>query len=324
MSDGAVIHNQAMISNNLGLLQKEKVMISGPLGGKNVLLTAVVDVDLKKGTLLLDTSSSEILNKMALTTRRIQFSCVFNGVKVSFNLSQLTKAKYKGYDAFSAEFPTSLYWFDRRGAFRVKVAYSSTSECKLRISPPDENSTLEYQQFFESMTKNVREKLIRQIEKELLEEKQAFDRAYLRMPLAEKAQAKLEREQIEQERAENPPTPDENLINVIGLSFVDLSMTGCALMSHSREYSYFLTQGTKHEACTLVLVEPKKEGNSIQEVKLKVEIMMQRELEEHTDKTYDYHELIGLKFIEPTPSAESAIFRYIQAMDRIAKNRRDF
>jgi diadenosine tetraphosphate (Ap4A) HIT family hydrolase len=36
MSDGAVIHNQAMIANNLSLLQKEKVMISGALGGKNV------------------------------------------------------------------------------------------------------------------------------------------------------------------------------------------------------------------------------------------------------------------------------------------------
>lgn len=98
MSDGAVIHNQAMIANNLSLLQKEKVMISGALGGKNVLLTAVMDIDIKKNVIFLDTGSSEILNKIAVNTKRIQFNCIFNGVKVSFNLEKLTRGRIQAMD----------------------------------------------------------------------------------------------------------------------------------------------------------------------------------------------------------------------------------
>jgi c-di-GMP-binding flagellar brake protein YcgR len=324
MSDGAVIHNQAMIANNLSLLQKEKVMISGALGGKNVLLTAVMDIDIKKNVIFLDTGSSEILNKIAVNTKRIQFNCIFNGVKVSFNLEKLTRGRYKGYDTFTAEFPSSLYWFDRRNAFRVRVPYSSSSVCKFTIPPADEQSTLEYRQSFENVTNRIREKLINKIEKDLLDEKKAFERAYLRMSVEEKIKAKLEREQLEKERAENPPVPDENLLNIIELSFVDLSMTGCALISHSREYSPFLTPSTKYENCTLVFMEQGKDDFVAREINVNVEVMMQRELEEHSDKMFDYHELIGIKFLEPSQKAESVIFRYIQAMDRIAKNRRDF
>lgn len=322
--DNAVIHNQAMIANNLSLLQKEKVMISGPLGGKNVLLTAVMDIDTKKNMIFLDTGASEILNKIAASTKRIQFSCVFNGVKVSFNLEKLTRGRHKGYDSFASEFPSSLYWFDRRNSFRVRVPYSSSSLCKLTISLPDEQSTPEYIQNFEIVTTRIRQKLLRQIEKGLEDERKAFEKAYLRMSVEEKIQAKLDREELERERAENPPQPDENLVNVIDLSFVDLSMTGCALMSHIREYSHFLTTGTKYQNCILSFVEQGKDDLMTKEINVDVEIMMQRELEDHNDKMFDYHELIGIKFLELSQTAESIIFRYIQAMDRIAKNRRDF
>jgi c-di-GMP-binding flagellar brake protein YcgR len=324
MSDGAVIHNKAMIANNLSLLQKEKVMISGGLGGKNALLTTVMDIDIKKNVVFLDTGSSEVLNKIAVNIKKIQFNCIFNGVKVSFHLEKLTRGRHKGYDSFTAEFPSSLYWFDRRNAFRVRVPYSSPSICKFTITPADEQSTLEYRQNFENVTNSIREKLINKIEKDLLDEKKAFERAYLRMSAEEKIKAKLKREQLEKERTENPPVPDENLLNIIELSFVDLSMTGCALINHSREYSPFLTPSTKYENCNLVFMEQKKDNFIAREINVNVEIMMQRELEVHSDKVFDYHELIGLKFVETTPSAESAIFRYIQEMDRIAKNRRDF
>ena len=244
-------------------------------------------------------------------------------MKVSFNLEKLTRGRHGGYDSFAAEFPSSLYWFDRRNSFRVRVPYSSASLCKLTIPPPDEESTPEYIQNFETVTARIRQKLLRQIEKDLQDEQKAFDRAFLRMSVEEKIQAKLEREELAKERAENPPQPDESLLNVIDLSFIDLSMTGCALISHIREYSPFLTIGTKYPNCTLSFVEQGKESIITKETKVDVEIMMQREIEDHADKMFDYHEMVGMKFLETTQTSESIIFRYIQAMDRIAKNRRD-
>lgn len=321
--DSSVLHNKALIANNLGLLQKEKAMLSVPLGGKNVLLTAVIGIDTKKDLLFLDTSSSEVLNKLSVTAKRVQCSCTWNGVKVSFNLEQLSRTKHGGYDAFVARIPDSVYWFDRRGAFRVKVPYTSSSICKLKISPPEDSSTLEYRKNFENVTNIIRQKLANQIQKNLIIEQQEFEKAYLKMTPEEKIRAKLERENIQKERQDNPPVPDEELVNILEFTFIDLSMTGCALINHSRNYSYFLTQGIKYQDCVLIFSEQTKEGAVTKEVIVNIEIMLQREIEEHADRMYDYHEMIGIKFIEPTQATESVIFRYIQSMDRIAKNRRD-
>jgi hypothetical protein len=50
--------------------------------------------------------------------------------------------------------------------------------------------------------------------------------------------------------------------------------------------------------------------------------MMQNELEDHNDKTVDYSEFIGMKFLEPNQVTESKIFRYIQEVDRYNKNKK--
>ena len=89
-------------------------------------------------------------------------------------------------------------------------------------------------------------------------------------------------------------------------------------MNNSPDYSYFLTKSKIYENCILVFPE---NGRAT----VNLEIMLQREIEDSEDKTFDYHEFVGVKFVGDTSqSAETSIFRYIQVMDRLMKNRKEF
>lgn len=314
--DSSILRNRLMIANNLAVLAKEKCMISAALGGKNTLLTSVIMVDQKKGTVILDTSPSEKLNQMCTTTRRVQFSTVFNGVRVAFTGEKITRSKHKGYDVFLMELPRSLFWFDRRGSYRVRVPTLEPGILKITVPTPAENAKPEHIAQFERITAVIRQQLMEKLEKELITEQKNFEKAYLKMTPEEQKKAKFERQKLEKERQENPPVPDENLINVFEVRLIDLSMTGCALMNNSSDYSYFLTERTIYKDC--VLSFPK-----YGEATINFEIVMQREIEESEDKTHDHQEFVGVKFIESSQSAETIIFRYIQAMDRLMKNRQE-
>ena len=318
--DSSVLRNRLMIANNLAVLAKEKCMLTAALGGKNTLLTSVIMVDQKKGTVILDTSPSEKLNKMCTTLRRVQFSTVFNGIRVAFSGEKITRTKYKGYDVFLMDFPNSLFWFDRRGSYRVRIPTLEPGVLKITVPKPAEHAKPEYIAHFERITSLIRQQLIEQIEKDLMTEQKNFEKAYLRMNSEEQKKARVERQKLEKERQENPPVPDENLINVLDLRLIDLSMTGCALMNNLMDYSYFLTERTIYKDCMLVFP---KHGEAI----IDFEIVMQRDLSESEEVTVgsrDYEEFIGIKFIEPSQPSESTIFRYIQAMDRLMKNREEF
>jgi c-di-GMP-binding flagellar brake protein YcgR len=310
-----VVRNSGMIASNLALLAKEKTMISAALGGKNSILTSILEVDLKKNIVMIDTSPSEQLNQMCLKSGRVQFSSVFNGVKVAFTGEKITRVRHNGYDVFSMSLPSSLYWFDRRGAFRVRVPRLSPGFCKVAVPPPDEDAKADEIAIFKQLTDLIRQKLMAKIEQDLATERQNFQKSYLKMSPESRVKAKLEREQLEKEREENPVLPDENSVNVLELRMIDLSMTGCALMNNVQNYSHFLSVNRIYKNCVLELPD---HG----ECTIDMEIMMQNELEENDDKTVDYSEFIGMKFLNLTQISESKIFRYIQAVDRYNKNKK--
>jgi len=315
--DNAVLHNRLMIANNLVLLAKEKCMISAPLGGKNNLLTSVMYVDVKSNVLVFDTSPSEKMNELCVRSRRVQFSAIFNGVKVAFTCEKITRSRYNGYDAFLTELPHSLYWFDRRGAFRVGITKMTPATCKITIPMPEEDAKPENIANFKRLTTIIRQQLLDKIEKDLRDELIDFEKAYLKMPAEKRIKAKLERDKLEKEREQNPIIPDENLVSTIELCLTDLSMGGCALTNNSSDYSSFLTPNTVYENCVLVFPE-------YGQAEVNLEVMLQREIEDTDDKIFKFHEFVGVKFIDSTQTAESSIFRYIQAMDRVMKNRKEF
>ena len=316
--DSAMVRNRALIVNNLSILAKEKCMVSAFLGGKDTILTAVINVSAKEGNVVFDTSPSEKLNAKLLATRVIKFSTVFNGIQVAFNGEAVKRAKHAGYDAFVMPLPSSIYWFDRRGAYRVNApTTTNTSFCKIIIAPPDENSKAEYQANYKIATDKMRAQLLEKIEADLIMEQQGFAKAYARMSPEEKITAKLERQKFEKERKENPPVPDENLVNVFQLKLIDISITGCATVNYDEDLSYFLNKNARYENCTLIMPD---HGEAI----VTLEIMLKRVAEhehEHEVKNNKFEEFVGFKFIEPKQSDESIIFRYIQALDRLMKKK---
>ena len=305
--DSAMIHNKAMITSNLSMLVKHKCMISASLGGKESLLTAIVAVNHKDGTMILDYGASEHLNKKLISTPHVKFSTGFNGIQVAFTGDNITKVKYEGSEAFSMPIPTSLYWFNRREYYRVNTPIMNPSICEFALKEPNEESSADYKQAYDIATNIIKEGLLAQLQAEMVAEQQAFIKAYAKMSVENKIKAKLERQQIEAEREANPPQPDERLLNLIRLPLHDISLSGFSVTNHKEEFSFFLTKGTIYENVNLIMP-------GFGEVSVSFEIMMKRHIEAH--KVGEFAELVGVKFMKMKQSSESSVLRYIQEIER--------
>lgn len=305
--DSAMLHNKAMIINNLSMLVKNKCMVSASLGGKESVLTALIAVNHKENTIILDYGSSEHLNKRLLTTPHVRFSTVFNGVQVAFNAEKITKVKYQGDDAFSVSIPTSLYWYNRREYYRVNVPIMNPGICEISLKAPTDDSSADYKYAYLNATALIREELMAKIQAELVAEQQEFIKAYNKMSVENKIKAKLERQKIEAEREANPPQPEERLLNLIRLNMHDISLSGFSVKNHHEEFSFFLARGLIYENAVLAMP-------GFGEVTIGFEIMMKRAIESH--KVGDFVELVGVKFLPMKQGAESTVLRYIQEIER--------
>ncbi len=305
--DSAMIHNKAMITSNLSMLVKHKCMISANLGGKESLLTAIVAVNHKDGTMILDYGASEHLNKKLLTTPHVKFTTGFNGIQVAFTGEKITKIKYEGSDAFLMAIPGSLYWFNRREYYRVNTPIMNPSICEFALKEPTEESSADYRQAYAVAISVIKEGLLAQLQAEMVSEQQAFIKAYAKMSVESKIKAKIERQKIEEEREANPPQPDERLLNLIRLNLHDISLSGFSVTNHNEEFSFFLTRGTIFENANLIMP-------GFGEVSVSFEIMMKRQIEAH--KVGEFAELVGVKFQKMKQGAESAVLRYIQEIER--------
>lgn len=305
--DSTMIHNRAMITNNLSLLLKNKCMISAQLGGKDSLLTAIVAIKHKEGVIILDYGASDYLNNKMISTPHVKFSTVFNGIQVAFTAGKIEKIKYEGSEAFVTDIPSSLYWYNRREYYRVNTPIMNPSVCEMALVEPTEDTPVAYVDAYNIATSIIKERLLAKIQEEMLAEQQAFIKAYAKLSVEGKIKAKLERQKIEAEREANPVVPDEHLLNLIRLELYDISLSGFSMKNYSEEFSYFLTRGTVYENCTLIMPEH-------DEVAISFEIMMKRPLD--TKKSSDFTELVGVKFIGLKHGAESAVLRYIQDIER--------
>ncbi len=317
-----MIYNKAMIANNLSALSKNKCMLTVSLGGKDTILTALINVDIKTNSIVFDTSSSEHLNSKLLTLRLVKFSTVFNGIQVSFTGRSVKKGKISGYDAFVMPFPEALYWLDRRASFRVTAPKTlHPSFISIIITPPEETSRSEYKTYYERATNKIRHQLQKKIEAEQIENRAKFEKEYIHLAPDEKHKAKAEHDRHEAELKENPPVPDENLVNVMPLQLFDISITGCSAINYDEDFSYFLNVKSHYKKSVLIMPEHIS-------VEVTLEIMSKRKVEpeielepESGHRKHEFEEFIGFRFVEPKQSAESEIFLYIQELDRLHKNK---
>ncbi len=315
--DSAMIRNKALIINNLLVLSKQRCMITAALGGKDTMLTAIVHVNKKTGQVIIDTSPSKVFNEKILMTKNVGFAAIFNGVQVAFSGSKIEKTKHAGYDSFIMPLPDSLYWFDRRNAYRIKTPIVNRAVCKIRLVAPGEESSSEYKMNYDLALKKIKVRMLERKEEHLANEQKAFEKLLIRMTPEEQEKAKLEHEEQRAEahkmEIENPSTDG---LDVIEISMFDLSMTGFAAINIDSEFSYFFQEGLNYEDCVIVMPEHGEVTIS------SVQVMMQRLFEtDEIKQDDDIEEFIGLKITAATETTESIIFRYIQLLDRIMKKK---
>lgn len=324
--DSAMIHNHGMIVNNLNLLVVNKCMISADLKGKNTMLTAIISVEYKNNTLILDTSASDDLNKKMVASRNVRFFTVFNGVQVAFTCSDITMGKYKGHEVFIMPIPNSLYWYNRREYYRVTTPMLKPCVCNIPLVAPQEDPTVEnykplyatdkYKAAYKSALLLIKQKLLEKIKQDLQAEEENFNKAYAKMSVENKIKAKHEREALEKERIENPIVPDESMLNVMQLPLYDISLSGFSVVNIDEPFAYFLQPGASYKECEIIMPE---HGN----LNANFEIMECHpiHLEGNTHKDDDFSELVGAKFGDLVQSSVTVVFRYIQAMDRKKANK---
>ncbi|MEN9757219.1 MAG: hypothetical protein RL755_1406 [Pseudomonadota bacterium] len=304
--DSAMLRNRAMIVNNLAMLVKNKCNVSASLGGKETLLTVLIAINHKDGTIVLDYGSSDYLNKKLLSVKNPKFNTVFNGIQVAFHVDQVTIGKYKGADCFMIEIPDSLYWYNRREYYRVDTPTLNPAYIEIELAEPEEDAKLEYKEAFALATAKIHQKLLTDIQNEIAEEQQAWQRAYQKMTIDSKIKAKRERAIFEEEREANPIVPDPKLARIIRLSLSDISMSGCKLLNTEPEFSYFLQEQTIFDDRPFVMPHVTVDV-SFKVVSVRLGVAFRPE---------DFEELIGVEFLDLPQSIEGAILRYVQDIER--------
>lgn len=304
--DSAMLRNRAMIVNNLAMLVKNKCNVSASLGGKETLLTVLIAINHKEGTIVLDYGSSAYLNKKLLAVKNPKFNTVFNGIQVAFHVDQVTIGKFKGADCFMIDIPDSLYWYNRREYYRVDTPTLNPAYIEIEIAEPEEDAKLEYKEAYALATAKIQQKLLAAIQEEIAEEQQAWQRAYQKMTIDSKIKAKRERAIFEEEREANPVVPDPKLARMVRLNLSDISMSGCKLINSDPEFSYFLQEQTIFDDRPFVMPHVTVEVSfKILSVRLGVAF-----------RAEDFEELVGVAFLDIPQSIEGAILRYVQDIER--------
>jgi c-di-GMP-binding flagellar brake protein YcgR len=304
--DSAMLRNRAMIVNNLAMLVKNKCNVSASLGGKETLLTVLIAINHKEGTIVLDYGSSAYLNKKLLAVKNPKFNTVFNGIQVAFHVDQVTIGKFKGADCFMIDIPDSLYWYNRREYYRVDTPTLNPAYIDIEIAEPEEDAKLEYKEAYALATAKIQQKLLAAIQEEIAEEQQAWQRAYQKMTIDSKIKAKRERAIFDEEREANPVMPDPKLARMVRLNLSDISMSGCKLINSDPEFSYFLQEQTIFDDRPFVMPHVTVDV-SFKVLSVRLGVAFRAE---------DFEELVGVAFLDIPQSIEGAILRYVQDIER--------
>lgn len=304
--DSAMLRNRAMIVNNLAMLVKNKCNVSASLGGKETLLTVLIAINHKEGTIVLDYGSSAYLNKKLLAVKNPKFNTVFNGIQVAFHVDQVTIGKFKGADCFMIDIPDSLYWYNRREYYRVDTPTLNPAYIEIEIAEPEEDAKLEYKEAYALATAKIQQKLLAAIQEEIAEEQQAWQRAYQKMTIDSKIKAKRERAIFEEEREANPVVPDPKLARMVRLNLSDISMSGCKLINSDPEFSYFLQEQAIFDDRPFVMPHVTVDV-SFKVLSVRLGVAFRAE---------DFEELVGVAFLDIPQSIEGAILRYVQDIER--------
>lgn len=112
-----------------GLAHRNELVSAFFNGGKELLLTSVLEVDAERGSLLLDYGSNEQLNQRILGSEKIIFVTSLDKVKVQFVSQGIAAATFEGRSAFRAPLPQQVLQLQRREYYRLTTPIINPLKC---------------------------------------------------------------------------------------------------------------------------------------------------------------------------------------------------
>nr|WP_199102106.1 flagellar brake protein [Aquitalea sp. ASV11] len=103
--------------------------------GKTFILTRFLEVDAKRGVLLLDWGADPVTNDQLLASERNVFVCSPEGVKTQFVTTAARKVMLDSGPAFEVDLPEQVIKLQRREFFRIQTPVSNPVSCHIADYP---------------------------------------------------------------------------------------------------------------------------------------------------------------------------------------------
>lgn len=139
MEEDYFVKNERQIIELLNRLISHHCILTAHFGQqRQAFLTALIKIDQRNKTLLLDQAPTDELNEQLLSAESSYFVTNLDGVKVAFQGKSIKKTRDEGHAVLAMPLPDQLYWPQRRQYYRVKVPLShSESYCQMEFVSKD-------------------------------------------------------------------------------------------------------------------------------------------------------------------------------------------
>lgn len=127
--DPCLVSQSLEISSILQGLLSQRVLVRLDILGKAVsIISTLLEVDAKAGTLLLDNASEDQINNQLLRATAVRLQGTLDRVMIEFS-GPLRPAMHEGKPALSMAWPTQLRRIQRREFFRVDIPARNPAHC---------------------------------------------------------------------------------------------------------------------------------------------------------------------------------------------------
>lgn len=105
-------------------------------GGRETLLTVLLDVDEEAGQVYFDWGGSETISRKLIDSDRIYFIASPHGVRNQFMTTRVAEATFKGQRAFATPIPSKYARLQRREFFRLHLPMTQRRPCRFKVGEP--------------------------------------------------------------------------------------------------------------------------------------------------------------------------------------------
>jgi len=130
-----LVHSRVEIAFILRAIMKSGALVTAYFGrGKDFVVTALLNVDVERGQVLLDSGSNAQLNERLLRGQQLTLISSQDGVKVQFDIQRVEATSFEGRLAFQIPFPDSLLKLQRREYYRLPAPLVHPLKCQIPLA----------------------------------------------------------------------------------------------------------------------------------------------------------------------------------------------